>query len=168
MSVSFEDSNLKIWYFNNWQCLFNIKNIYKGYLYSACFLNKPNKYYIVTSSYNDLGEPIYVFNYDKTKKKILKDSEHKTTLIQPYFNQKKTYIIACHEDIIISYDYNNNELFRKYSDNECKILEFQIYKNMGNENIFCLCKDQIIRIWNFNSSELIKLIKFDNIKIKLF
>ena len=168
MSVSFKDSNLKIWYFLNWQCLFNIKNLYKGFLYSACFLNKPNNYYIAISSYSEIKEPIRIYDYGKKLFKTLLNSEQKTTSLLTYYNKKDVFIIANCEEQIIAYDYYKNKIFGNYNDNNCKIILFQIYKNYGDENIFSLCEDNYIRIWKFYSAELLKKIELNNINVRTF
>ena len=43
MSVSMIDNNIRIWNFNNWECIQNLTNINNvGWLLSACFLKENN------------------------------------------------------------------------------------------------------------------------------
>ena len=49
LSLSSGDNNIKIWDIKNWDCLYNINNLYRvGILLSACFLVNENVNYIVT------------------------------------------------------------------------------------------------------------------------
>ena len=51
ISISSDDNNIKLWNANNFECLLDIKNIYKKpYLNSACFLNDNNNICIVSST----------------------------------------------------------------------------------------------------------------------
>jgi WD40 repeat protein len=56
MSVSSNDSNIRVWNVNGWECIFNFTNINKaGLLVSACFLKNNNQIYIVSSNFNANG-----------------------------------------------------------------------------------------------------------------
>ena len=47
LSISKDDNNIKIWNFDGWNLLSEIKNIYnRGFLDSACFLNDNNQIYL--------------------------------------------------------------------------------------------------------------------------
>ena len=64
MTISSKDNNIKIWNENNWECILNLANINNnGFLLSACFLNKNNEIFILTSNSNiGINEHIKVFN----------------------------------------------------------------------------------------------------------
>ena len=59
LSVSSQDSNIKLWNIKNFECLLNLENIYEyPSLDSACFLNNKNQFYILASnSTEDNDEP---------------------------------------------------------------------------------------------------------------
>ena len=62
LSISY-DSNIKIWDYNNLECLTEIKNIYEsGYLFSACFLYNNNKFYIITSNYSENNDSLKIYD----------------------------------------------------------------------------------------------------------
>lgn len=168
MSVSFSDANLKIWYFQKWQCIANMKDLYFfHYLYTARFLDKINNYYIVTANgvLSNLAEPIRIYDYHQNIIKVIKNSKYKATSLQIHSNNCDTYIIAGNEDNIRSYDYNKSNIYKIYiSDISCKLLNFSVYKNR-KENIITSCDDHFIRIWDFHTSRLINKIEFENIKL---
>ena len=66
ISVSAEDNNIKLWNVQNFECLYNFKNINKnGFLYSACFLEDNSLYFIITSNCTWKGdtEPLSICIY---------------------------------------------------------------------------------------------------------
>jgi WD40 repeat protein len=166
MSISFKDSQLKIWRFEDWQCIIDIKNVYfSGYLYSACFLNKQNHYYFVTSNWKEskFCELIKVYDYKRNIVKSINNSKYNSFLIKTLYNKEDTYILVCNEDNIKSYDYNKNDLFKLYKDSYsfCKLLSFQIYKNNQRFKILGSCQDRIIRVWDFFTGKLMNKIEYE-------
>ena len=92
-----------------------------GYLYSACFINYNNNNYIIVSNTNYcFPEPIKVYDFKGNKIKEINDSCDDTFYIDNFYDKKtsKNYIITGNEGFIKSYDYNENKLFYKYSDND--------------------------------------------------
>ena len=87
-----------------------------------------------------------------------------------YYENKlnKSYIITSNKGCIISYDYNKSEIYHKYKDNkDDKIFKkFIIFNKENITEIIVASYDGYIRIWNFNSEELLKNIKV--FKAKLF
>jgi len=166
MSISFKDSHLRIWRFEDWQCIIDIKNVYSsGYLYSACFLNKQNHYYFVTSNWKESKFPelIRVYDYDKNIVKTIKNSNYNSFSIKTLYNKENIYILVCNEDNIKSYDYNKNDLHKLYEDcySFCKLLSFQIYKNNQKYKILGSCHDKIIRVWDFYTGNLMNKIEYE-------
>ena len=165
MSVSYKDTNLKIWGFPKMTCIINISKVYfYPYLYSACFLDKKDNYYYITANgvSSMIGEPIKVYNYYKKLVKEINDSEFKVTSMQTWYSNNTTYIIANNENCIRSYNYNRNALYHKYSENySIKILNFECFDNTADK-IISSCEDQIIRIWNFHNGEIINSITSEN------
>ena len=62
ISISY-DSNIKLWDYNNLECLTDIENIYKsGYLLSSCFLKENDIFYIITGNYSEYDEILKVYD----------------------------------------------------------------------------------------------------------
>ena len=70
MSISQINNNIKIWDFNNWQCIHNYNKInLSGSLISSCFLKVNKEAYIITSNYSEkCSESLKI--YDLKGKKI--------------------------------------------------------------------------------------------------
>ena len=165
MSISSDDSNIKLWNINNFEMILNLQKVNnKGYLFSACFLKDNNQNYIVSSNldWNNNMEPVKIFDFEGNKIKEIKDSNDKTMFIDTFYDKKmnKNFIITCNENYIKSYDYNMNELYRKYYDGENGTHNHFIIKS--NEEIIKLiesCNEGNVRIWDFHSGLLINKIK---------
>lgn len=83
ISISFEDSNLKLWNARDFECLLEIYHIYfNGYL-SACLLNEYDQYYIITAnSYLDgISGPIKIYDFNGTNIKEIKNSSENNFFI---------------------------------------------------------------------------------------
>ena len=168
ISISYEN-NLKLWNVNNWENLLNISYINKiGYLYSACFLNDNNQIFIITSNFyldND-SEHIKVFDLNgKLIKYINYSYNDNTYFIDSYYDKiiHNNYIIACNQDYVISYDFNKNNIYHKYYDKNFKEHSSLIIKFTEKETeLIESCEDGNLRIWNFHTGNLIKMIKIYN------
>ena len=149
----------------------NISNIYKkGYLYSACILNQNNNYYIVSSNYNLYqSENIKIYNFEGQKIDEINESREKTFYLDNFFDSKNNinYIIVATDTSIKSYNFNQKSIYKKYfdkddsSENYCFIIKII-------QNIIKLVessKNGNIRIWNFDSGELLKKFKIANCSI---
>ena len=169
MSISGEQ-NLKLWDFYNWECILNLKSIYKfGLIFSSCFLNEDNKDYILTCGSADQSE-IKIYDFSGVFIKLINNSSEKTLFIDSIFDKinSKTYIITGNDGYIKSYNYKENKLYHKYKDSgqswHCSI------KYIFNENVLKLIDscwgDDYIRIWNFHSAILLNKIKTNGSNIK--
>jgi WD40 repeat protein len=168
MSISRDINDIKIWNINNLECILNIKNVNeKGNLLSACFLNKNNIYYIISSNCNYIedSECIKVYDFNGNLKDNINNSNEKTLFVDTYSDENSStiYIISCNFNFIKSYDYNRNELYHKYYDNDNEgHLGFIISKNEGIIRLIESCIDGNIRIWDFHKGFLIKKININN------
>ena len=170
ISISARDNNLKLWELKYWRCLLNINNVNKvGYLDSAYILNDNNNNYIITSNSNKNGESEKIKIYDFKGKKIkeINSSNQKTYFIDLYYDDLDInyyiYIIAGCENCIKVFNYNKNELYRKYYESNngghvCVI----VYKKDKVLNLIESCDDGNIRIWNFHSGNLLKKFKISS------
>ena len=172
LSISLEN-NIKLWNVNNYECLLNIKNINgKGRLFSACFLNDNNQIFILTSNIIDNPEPIKIFDLNGKIVKIVNNSNDSVHFIDTYNDIKKSniYILTSNKDCVKSYDYINNKIYHIYKDlkKEKQFYEAHICFIINNkEELIETCNDGNIRIWNFHSAILLKIIKVINENYKL-
>ena len=163
MSISGEYNNIKVWNVNNnLELLINIENINsEGAISSACFLNDNRQNLILTSDSDGNPEPIKVFDFKGCKIKEIKESKEQTFFIDTYYDIKfnKIYILTGNNGFIKAYDYNNNEVKNKYCGNS-KSYHNSIFVNDYDLilKIIESSEDGNIRIWNFNSGELINKI----------
>lgn len=164
LSLSYEDNNIKLWNLKTWECLLNLININNnGYLFSAYIFNKNNEILLVTSNYDNFheySEPIKIFDFYGTKLKEIENSNKKTYFVDVYFDEYLSYnfIIACYKDSIISFNYNKNEIYKKYYDflSEEKSHSCTIIKNDDKiVKLFESCNDGIVRIWDFHQGLLL-------------
>ena len=168
MSISANYNNIKEWNINIWECLIDIKNIYKnGFLNSGCFLNDNNNIYIVSSNFNYcIFEPIKIFDLNGNEIKKLENSTEKIYFIDSYYDKilSKNFIFTGNIGYVKSYDYNENKIYHKYEDNHQR-LHYTIIIYINKENIVKLLAssaDGNVRIWNFHSGELLNKIKVSN------
>ena len=168
-------NRIKVWNVNNWDCIVDIKDIYKtGNIFSSCFINDNNNIYIITSNCTLFknSQPLKIYDLNGKNIKDINKSGEKTFYIDFFYdtNKNKNYIITVNKDNLKSYDYENNEFYKKYQE---KIVgkPGQIYDNyhynyvINNfENIPQLIEsgdDGYIRIWDFHEGNLIKKIEID-------
>ena len=168
MSLSYEDNNLKLWDAYNWENILNIPKVNNnGYLYSACFLNKPNDFLnnilILTCNFRESNEAeeIKIFNLKGNKINEIKNSNENTFSIESFYDIKlsKNFIITGNKDYVKSYDFDDNQLYFKYQENGNGFHYDIILKD--NENIIKLlesCYDGFVRIWDFHSNLLLNKI----------
>ena len=174
MSISKKDNNLKLWNANTWENICNIINVNRNdFLYSSCFMKDNNNDYIITSNgcnrqfYMNIHnfEPMKIYNFMGEKIKDIDNSDDCTFYVDTYYDDKlsKNFIITGNYNYIKSYDYDKNELYRKYYENNNGIHPSVIIKK-SEEKIKLIesCEDGIIRMWGFHSGDLIRKIKTDN------
>ena len=168
LSICAKDNNMKIWNINNWECLLKLDNIYrKGKVSSASLLNNNNENYIITCNYtifNNNSEPIKIFDIKGNQIKIMNDSYESSYFLDIYYDKQllKNFIIIGNEGHIKSYDFNKNIIYHKYSDKDkdqgrCFSIIIKEEKNLIK--IISSCEKGNIRIWNFNTGNLISKIK---------
>ena len=148
--ATYFDNNIKLWDNKNWECIFELKNIYdKGYLFSACFIKEINDTYIVTSNYNfkDFPESIKVFDFNGNKIKEINNSREGTFFIDVYYdyNTSKNFIVTGNRKYIKSYLYEENKLYHIYYDNA----NFNHYSIVFNNN------EQVIKMIESSDDDMV-------------
>ena len=164
MSISCDDNNIKIWDFKNWECIFDIIKINNaGDLYVGCILEEKGQNLILSSNRNKDGdsENIKIFNFNGQKVGELKDSNENTLFLDSYYDNKLSinFIITGNFGHIKAYDFEKKELYKIYYDNNNRGHYCAIINNY--ENIIQLIEsstDGKIRIWNFHSGLLLKVL----------
>ena len=174
MSVSSDDNNIMIWDLNSLKCILNIIKVNKGgIMYSACFLNDKDNYYILSSNSSSnpfyiTFDPIKVFDLSGKFIKEIKNSNDKTYFIDTYYdnNLSKNFIITCNFNYLKSYDYEKNELYKKYYEKDDGAhYTFSIYNNENGINLIESSNSGIVRIWNFHTGNLLNKISIENKRI---
>ena len=174
LSISYNNRNIKIWDFNNAECIFNIYPYSKGIINSACFLydNNVKEILIVTSNYYNednfkQDESIKIFNLKGEELNEIKDSEENTISIDSFYDNKynKNYIISANKYSVISYDYEKNKIYHTYIQQtflyDCS--SFVIYnktRNIGDLlKLIYSTGDGMVKIWDFHSGYFLQQIK---------
>ena len=163
--------NIKIWNFNNLECLLDINKVNKvGRLLSAYIINDNDVNYLLTSNSNhpEEAEPIKLYDFKGVKIKEVKDSEDNTFFVNTYYEKKssKIYIITGNFGYAKSYDYKEDKVYKKY-DSDDKRRHYSLIIN-ENENMVKLIDsscDGNIRIWNFDTGDLLNKINVDENQI---
>ena len=164
LSLSSGNNNIKIWDVNNWNCLYNINNIYKvGILLSACFLINENMNYIITC--NCFIFNIIVIDFEGKKIKEFNNSYNYTLFIDTYFDikQNKYYVITGNRNNVKSYDYNTNKLYYSYDDGSSTNHRSVLINNVDEVvRIIFPCEEGFIKIFSFHTGILLNKINLNN------
>ena len=169
MTISGVNNNIKIWNFNTFECLLNIRPINnKGWIDSACFFYKDNNTYIITSNNNITNplDPIKIFDFKGNNIKELNDSLEFTYFIDIYEDniKNKSYLITGNKGYSKSYDYNDNKVYHKYVvKNDIPFHHVSILID-NSEEITKMIEPSCfgINVWNFHSGDLIRTIKIND------
>ena len=164
--MSSDDNIIKVWNVKNWNCFLNIENTYQSSIFfTACFLNKNNKIYIITSNYNQdncNNNNFKIYDLQKNKIKEIQNSE-RTIFIDTYYDKllSKYYIITGNRGCSQSFDYDKNTEYYQYIDSvkNYNINSIIIKNNIESIKLIESCSDGFIRIFNFHSGLLLKKIK---------
>ena len=168
MSISKYNNNIKIWNANDFQCVFNVKDINKqGELLSACLLMNNDDINVISSndSWEAESEPIKVYDIEGHKIKEINEFFEPTYFIDSYYDKQlcKNYLITGHRGFVISYDYDKNKIYHKYYDKDnrphCSII---IYNKDDIIKLIDSCDDGNIRIWNFHTGTHLNRIRVNN------
>ena len=166
LSLSSGDNNIKIWNLKNWECIFDINDIYKfGSILSACFLLDENLDYNYIIACNFFMNNINIVDiYGKSdKNKVIESNTSTKIFIDTYYDikQSKYYIITGNNWNVNSYEFNEGSLYHTYElINSTNHKSISIYPDNKNNiiKIFFQCKEGFILIFNFHSGELINKI----------
>ena len=164
-------NNIKIWNVNNVECLLDIKNIYKDGEVLSCFLINNNQIHILTGNFivGKETESIRIFDFKGNKEKEINNSKDTLLFIDSYYDKKllNNYIITGNlQDCCKSFDYNKTKIYKEYKDyNYSRYGCCSLTLNNKEEIIKLIgaCQDEIIRIWDFHSGNLLNKIEINKI-----
>ena len=171
-------NNIKVWDALDWECIANIKDIYReGNIYSAILLNnfKDDNIFIITSNCTLFknSQPLKIYDLKGNFIKEIPDSNGKTFFLDLFHDirHSKIYIISVNKEFVKSFDFSSNECYKKYDDkSQEKKINFDgyFYSSVVNyfddNNMIQLIvsgDDGFIRIWDFHEGNLIKKIETD-------
>jgi len=162
LSIADKIKNIRIWDIKTLNCILNIDQVYSnGFLFSACFLideiNKKN--YVISINYN--SEPLKIFSLEGNNLySQIKDFEHKIYAVDTFFNklERKYYIILGCETCIMSLNFEEQTLYKTYSDYKSDCLHMYFSINCKDNKVYLIDSDLkgYIRIWDFNTGKMLK------------
>ena len=168
-------NSIKIYNVKNWEIILNLEKINNlDCLLYACFFNdiRENEYYIITNSINYSGksDDINIFDLNGKFHKKIKNSNEKAMKTKTFYDDKldKNFIITLNEKFLKSYDYEQNNFYKKYSSRESSgyhNLDIIKTKYGVTQLISFSAGYGIIYIWNFHTGILLNQI---NIGEKFF
>ena len=161
-SICSRRNNVKIWNFKNWECIFDFsqKHII-GSMFSALYLMKDDKDYVITSSSND-SEYIRLHDFNGKEIFTFDDSQGKVLTLDYFIDKNKYYIIAGFCGFVKSFDFGENKLYHKYAESKFTDWHSSLKIN-SSDNIIKLIdscwEDNYLRIWDFHKGILLSKFK---------
>ena len=120
-SISMHDNNIKVWNFNNLECILNIDFRIGNFFFnlnSVCFLNNGNDIHLIVSSINmPQTQLIHIYNLRGNKIKELNNNKVQNYFVDTFYDDKfsKNYIIISTNADIRALDYNDNKIVKHYT-----------------------------------------------------
>ena len=157
--------DLKIWDATYYKCLFTIANEdERGLLFSSCFLNVDSQIYVISSNCYAVKKSIKIFDLNGNKIKELDNTNADIFFIDTYYDKKenKNYILTANQYNSKSFNLEKNVLYHEYNDNTYDYHYSLVMNDLININEPQLIESSTsgeIKIWNFHTAKLIKIIK---------
>ena len=169
LSISY-DSNIKLWDYNNLECLTDINSIYEsGYLFSACFLYDNNKLYIIASNYSESNDVLKVYDlsgYDFSRNKLYKIyseedyNDHCSVVINCNMYNKMIRLIESSGDGIIRiWNFHSGILLKRILIYNKRLLGLCLW---SDNYIFVGCEDKSIKLIDLKNEEIINNLMGNN------
>ena len=194
-SISVGDSNIKVWNFNDLECILNINFRFDNFgflLNSVCFLNNGKDIHLIASNIGvHRTQLIHIYNLRGEKIKEINNNKLRNYFIDTFYDDKflKNYIIISTNADIRAIDYNDNKIVKHYTlvneqpikvtsikdvqGNTHKFVNYSegpiyiILKKCGNiTKLFAGMEENTIKIWNFHSTQLLSEISIPKLIIK--
>ena len=163
--TSSNDRSVKVWDITKDNYDLYISNVHNGYyIYSVsllCHIHKETNY-IITSCPN---EKMKVWDFSGAYLRNFGQSNESTYFIDIFYNkiQKKYFVINANSNDVKSYHFETGDLYQKYKGTP-QTWHMSAVVN-GVNDIFVLIESDgngTIRIWNFDTAELLKSINSTN------
>jgi len=162
LSVSSKENSIKLWDIKAWECIVKIEDIFERYKLTSGFIFINNAQINITlNNYNS----IKIFDLNKNQiKEINIGSGDELLCINNFYDKKlsKNYIVLCTKFMIKSYDFNKDKIFHEYHNIKYSNKNFIINDEEEIIKLIAPGYDNIIRIWDFNSGDIIKEIKIES------
>ena len=158
---SSKDRTVKVWDYTKNQYILNINDVYQGsYIYSVsllCHILKDNKYIITSCPY----EKMRIWDFNGSFLRDFGQNDESNYFIDVFYDKiaKKYYILNANSSDVKSYDFHTGNLFKRYKGSP-QTWHMSVVINYIEENVVLIESDGkgYIRIWNFNTAELLKTI----------
>ena len=177
------EQRINIWNANDWTQVLSLvikTNELITDLYSAILLNDNNNLYLVCGildkekdyRFKESNDVIKVFNLKGEEiKEIIENYNNSSYFIDSFYDIKlsKTFIITAGKGSYVkAYDFDSTKVYYRYDsfcygiEKYCKVI---ILNNKENVKLIVPNEDRNIRIWDFHTEKLIKIIRVSNDKI---
>lgn len=178
LTISSKGNDAVIWDIKDYSCVILIQlefnKEYDIYFYSGCFLGSHNIPYIVAGFHSKafVPQPICIFNMEGQSVKQIQNTNAKIFYIDNYYdkNISKNYIIICMEQLVVSYNFEDDKVYNVYPNEFKTFKHLKIYHNnhcLINDNgpivkLIISSYDNYIKVWDFNAAKVLVKIKCKN------
>ena len=169
--------DIKIWNINTVECLSNI--IIPRYLFdhlhkwpkkiqTLFFINNKNNIYInIAFPFNDL--PMQVYDLEGNKIKKVNINLEQINYMSSFTDKKKSYFFACGNQFVKSFDFEKNEVYKKYIYDKNNNYTHAVINDYDTIKKLISCNlNGGIKIWNFHSGQILNEIEVINHEILNF
>ncbi len=184
-SIKMVDNIIKIWNFNNLECILNIDfrkmsppaaNIINYgpeflNLNSICFINNDNNINIIASSINmPQNQLIHIYNLRGEKIKEINNNKIRNYFVDTFYDDKfsKNYIIISTNADIRAIDYNDTKIMKHYTPVNEQPIKVTTYKNIEINRKLHFDDNHVFRDVKYSEGPLYILVKKCGNITKLF
>ena len=168
------DNNIKIWNFNNLECILNIDfrigNFFLN-LNSVCFLNNGKDIHIIVSSINmPQNQLIHIYNFRGEKIKEINNNKLRNYFVDTFYDDEflKNYIIISTNADVRALDYDDNKIVKHYTPVNEQPIKVTTIKNVEANRRFHFDENHTIRLVDYSKGPLYIIVKKCGKITKLF
>ena len=173
-SISLHDNNIKIWNFNNLECILNINyrigNFFLN-LNSVCFLNNGKDIHLIVSSINmPQNQLIHIYNLRGEKIKEINNNKLRNYFVGTFYDDKflKNYIIISTNADVRALDYNDNKIIKHYTPVNEQPIKVTKIKDVETNRRLHFDENHTIRLVDYSKGPLYIIVKECGNITKLF
>ena len=189
-SIKMQENNIKVWNFNNLECILNINYFKKisppaavgnmhiiNYitellnLNSICFINNDNNIHIIASSINiPQTQLIHIYNLRGEKIKEINNNKVQNYFVDTFYDDKfsKNYIIISTNADIRAIDYNNTKIMKHFTPVNEEPIKVTTIKNIEINRKLHFDDNHVFRDVKYSEGPLYILVKKCGNITKLF